>query len=220
MSRNRRYRLVVFDWDGTLMDSTAIIVSSIQAAARDLGYPPPDSATANHVIGLGLNDALAIAVPQLPASEYRRMADRYRVHFLAKDPATPLFQGATELLGELRERGHLLAVATGKSSAGLSRALKATGTQQFFAATRCADQTASKPAPDMLEELMRELNVTGDSTLMIGDTTHDLQMALNAGTGAVALTHGAHPRGELEALNPLACVDNIRDLGEWLRTNA
>ena len=216
----KRYRLVVFDWDGTLMDSTAIIAASIQAAARDLGYPVPDLATASHVIGLGLNDALAIAVPLLPASEYQRMADRYRVHFLARDAATPLFQGAAALLAELRERGHLLAVATGKSSAGLTRAMKATETLKLFAATRCADQTASKPAPDMLQELMSELDVTCDSTVMIGDTTHDLQMAAYAGVDAVALTHGAHSRSELESLNPLACVDNISDLGKWLRTNA
>ena len=216
----KRYRLVVFDWDGTLMDSTAIIASSIQAAARDLGYPVPDFVTASHVIGLGLNDALAIAVPQLPASQYRHMADRYRVHFLAKDPATPLFPGAAQLLGELRERGHLLAVATGKSSAGLARALKVPGTHEYFAATRCADQTASKPAPDMLQELMRELNVTSESTVMIGDTTHDLQMAAYARVDAIALTHGAHSRSELESLSPVACVDNIADLGTWLSTNA
>ncbi len=216
----KRYRLVVFDWDGTLMDSTAVIASSIQAAARDLGYPVPDIEIAKHVIGLGLNDALQIAIPQLPASEYRRMADRYRVHFLAKDPATPLFQGAAQLLEELSERGHLLAVATGKSSAGLARSLKATGMQDLFSATRCADQTASKPAPDMLTELMDELEVTCDVTVMIGDTTHDLQMAAHAGVDAVAITHGAHSRSELQALNPLTCVDSIRDLGIWLRSNA
>lgn len=218
--QRQNYELVIFDWDGTLMDSTAVIAMSIQAAARDLGYPVPDLATASYVIGLGLHDALAIAVPELPAIEYGRMAERYRFHFLANGPTTPLFPGVERMLVELSERGRHLAVATGKSSAGLTRSLKATGTEHLFAATRCADQTASKPAPDMLIELMGEFGVTSDSTVMIGDTTYDLQMAAHAAVNAVAVTYGAHPRKELEALGPLACVDSVADLAAWLRTNA
>ena len=201
------------------MDSTAIIASCIQAAARDLGYPVPDTATASHVIGLGLHDALSLAIPKLPTSEYGRMAERYRIHFLAKDPFTPLFEGVIPLLSGLIERGRYLAVATGKSRAGLARALRATGTENMFSATRCADQTASKPAPDMLRELIGEFGVPRESTLMIGDTTHDLQMAANAGVQSVAVTHGAHPRAALESMNPLACVDNIAELAGWLQLN-
>lgn len=218
--RNSQFQLVVFDWDGTLMDSTAIIASCIQAAAHDLGYPVPDTATASHVIGLGLHDALSLAIPKLPTSEYGRMAERYRIHFLAKDSFTPLFEGVIPLLSGLIERGRYLAVATGKSRAGLARALRATGTENMFSATRCADQTASKPAPDMLRELIGEFGVPRESTLMIGDTTHDLQMAANAGVQSVAVTHGAHPRAVLEAMNPLACVDSIAELAGWLQLNA
>jgi phosphoglycolate phosphatase len=218
--RHSNYPLVIFDWDGTLMDSTAVIARAIQAAAGDLGFPVPDLATASHVIGLGLQDALALAVPALPQSEYRRMADRYRFHFLKEDPHTPLFPGVESMLAELVERGHVLAVATGKSSAGLARALQATRTVHFFAATRCADQAAPKPAPDMLNELMDEFGVSRESTVMIGDTTHDLRMAGYAGVGSVAVTYGAHPREELDALGPLACLDSVPELVEWLRTNA
>jgi phosphoglycolate phosphatase len=220
MMSSLRFPLLVFDWDGTLMDSTALIASSIQAAARDLGLPVPDTATAMHVIGLGLKDALSIAVPDLPASAYGTMAERYRFHFLAGDPGIPLFPGTVELLGDLKARGHRLAIATGKSTAGLERALQATGTRHFFAATRCADKTAPKPAPDMLRELMDEFSVSREETVMIGDTTHDLQMALNAGVRFVAISHGAHPKDALLDLGPLACVHNTNELASWLRSNA
>ena len=202
------------------MDSTALIAASIQNAAADLGYPVPDAATANHVIGLGLQDALAIAIPQLPASEYGRVAERYRFHFLARDPNTSLFPGTLALLNELAGRGHVLAIATGKSRAGLDRALKASGAEHLIAASRCAGQVAAKPAPDMLLELMETLDVPAASTIMIGDTTHDILMAKSAGVVAVAVTHGAHPRSALEELRPLACIDNTAELSQWLRTNA
>jgi phosphoglycolate phosphatase len=215
-----RYDLLVFDWDGTLMDSAATIVASIQAACRDLGLPVPEQARASHVIGLGLHDALAYAIPGLPVSDYGRIVERYRQHFLARDPELRLFPGAREMLSSLKERGHLLAVATGKSRAGLSRALNTTGSQVFFSASRCADQCASKPAPDMLYELMDELEVDRARTLMIGDTVHDLQMAAHAGIGAVAVSHGAHPKRDLVALKPLACAENIDELGQWLEQNA
>ena len=215
-----RFPLLVFDWDGTLMDSTALIASCIQRAARDLGLPAPDTATASHVIGLGLHDALALALPDLPPSAYGKMAERYRFHFQAGDPYVPLFPGTVALLEDLGARGHMLAVATGKSRAGLDRALRATGTENYFAATRCADETASKPAPDMLRELMGELAVSQGATVMIGDTTHDLQMAANAGVCSVAVSHGAHSKEALTALGPLVCVNNIAELASWLKSNA
>src|SRR4051812_31243963 len=149
----RRFELLVFDWDGTLIDSAPTIVACIQSACRDLGLDVPDDDRASHVIGLGLHDALAHAVPGLAPSEYGKVAERYRHHFLMRDPHMTLFAGTREMLHGLREQGHLLAIATGKSRAGLSRALQSTDLASLFSASRCADQCSSKPAPDMLHEL-------------------------------------------------------------------
>jgi len=216
----RRFDLIVFDWDGTLIDSAGTIVACMQAACRDLDLPVPDDATASHVIGLGLHDALAHVAPTLPRAEYGRMIDRYRVHFLARDADLPLFAGTREMLSELRLRGHTLAIATGKSRVGLARALETTGLAASFAATRCADQCDPKPQPAMLHELMEELDVAADRTVMIGDTSHDLLMASNAGVAAVAVSYGAHPRESLAALQPLALIDSTTELAAWLAANA
>lgn len=215
-----RYSLLVFDWDGTLIDSADAIVRCIQSACRDLGLPIPDDARASHVIGLGLQDALAYAVPGLPSTDYGRMVERYRFHFLARDAAIPLFPGAAEMLAGLRGRGHVLAIATGKSRAGLVRALDNTGLKPLFVASRCADQCTPKPAPDMLLELMAELGTGEANTLMIGDTVHDLQMAEHAGVPAVAVSYGAHAKADLAARSPLACLDSIDELTQWLERNA
>jgi len=216
---DRRFELVVFDWDGTLMDSAGSIVAAIQAAAADLGLPVPPDARARHVIGLGLQDALQYAVPELEASGYERMVERYRHHYLSGDHELRLFAGVEEMLGWLRSSGVSLAVATGKSRLGLRRALEHSGLEPYFHATRCADECFSKPHPAMLEELMDELMVSPDATLMIGDTTHDLLMAKNAGVGAVAVTFGAHERETLEQEAPLACVDTPEALRAWLAAN-
>jgi len=215
-----RYELLVFDWDGTLIDSAGAIVSCIQSACRDLGLPVPDDARASHVIGLGLQDALAYAIPGLAPSQYGSVVERYRYHFLARDPQIPLFPGTEPMLAGLRARGHVLAIATGKSRAGLARALDNTGLQPLFASSRCADQCTPKPAPDMLLELMAELGTKGTNTLMIGDTVHDLQMAAHAGVPAVAVSYGAHPKADLDALAPLACLQSIDELTRWLMRNA
>jgi phosphoglycolate phosphatase len=215
----KRFELLVFDWDGTLIDSAPTIVACIQSACRDLGLQVPDDARASHVIGLGLHDALAHAIPGLAPAEYGRVVERYRHHFLMRDPHMALFEGTREMLQSLREQGHVLAIATGKSRAGLARALESTGLRALFAASRCADQCASKPAPDMLRELMDELDVARERTLMIGDTVHDLQMAANAGVAAVAVCHGAHPRDSLAAHRPLGCVTDTKELRAWLREN-
>lgn len=211
-----RFDLIVFDWDGTLIDSTATIARAIQRAAADLGLPVPDFETASHVIGLGLADALARAVPALPPERAAEFSARYRYHYLADEAALALFAGARELLDALAAQEKMLAVATGKSRAGLARALGATGLQGRFAATRCADQTAPKPHPAMLLELADELGVAPARMLMIGDTTHDLRMATAAGTAAVGVTYGAHPREQLALLEPLALVDSIDELRRWL----
>lgn len=216
----KRYDLIVFDWDGTIMDSTAVITGSIQAACRDLGLSVPDDQTARHVIGLGLGQALRIAVPDAPESMYDHLVVRYRHHFMAQDQSIPLFEGARETIAELHAAGYWLGVATGKNRAGLDRALASTDLKQYFHATRTAEQTFSKPHPAMLLELMEELSVTAACTLMIGDTTHDVQMAHNAGVDVVAAGYGAHPQQQLQELNPLALVNNIAELRAWLKACA
>lgn len=216
----RRFELLVFDWDGTLFDSAAAIVAAIQSAARDLELPVPSDERARHVIGLGLGDALRFAVPDLPEARYPEIVDRYRHHYLGRDHELKLFAGAAELVAELAGAGFALAVATGKSRAGLQRAFKASELGPFFHASRCADECFSKPHPQMLEELMDELAVPAERTLMIGDTTHDVQMAKNAGVGALAVSYGAHPAAQLESLAPLACVDDVAALHAWLRAHA
>ncbi|MGB4467095.1 MAG: HAD-IA family hydrolase [Azovibrio sp.] len=210
------FDLIVFDWDGTLMDSAAAIVYAIQAASRDLGLPEPDDRQARQVIGLGLVDALQRAVPDLPEHEYPRMAERYRHHYLSRDHELTLFEGIEALMAVLAQRGFRLAVATGKSRPGLDRALAHSGLGGYFQALRCADQCHSKPHPQMLEELMEELGAGPERTLMIGDTTHDLQMARNAGTAGLGVGYGAHLREELQALAPLACLDTVEELQAWL----
>ena len=212
----RRFDLIVFDWDGTLMDSAAAIVASLQGACRDLGHPVPTDAEARYVIGLGLHDAMRHVLPRIDPSDYPPLLERYRAHYLLRDVDTTLFDGAAPLVGELRQAGFKLAVATGKSRRGLDRALVATGLAGSFHATRCADEGHPKPHPDMLESLMRALAVTPGQTLMIGDTTHDMAMAQNAGVARIAVGYGAHPRSELEPYAPLTCVEAISELRAWL----
>jgi phosphoglycolate phosphatase len=216
----KRYELIVFDWDGTLMDSAGAIVASIRSAALDLGMAPPSEARARHVIGLGLGEALRYALPELDESRHEELADRYRHHYLAQDHELVLFDGAAEMVQALADAGHLLAVATGKSRKGLDRALGHSGLHEHFHATRCADECQSKPHPQMLEELMAELAVAPDATLMIGDTTHDLLMARNAGVAGVGVTHGAHTAEALAGAHPLHLAGSIDDLQQWLRANA
>jgi phosphoglycolate phosphatase len=216
----KRFDLIVFDWDGTLMDSTSTIVRCIQAAAKDLGLPMPDKSAASYVIGLGLLDAMQVAVPDLEPTHYPRMVERYKFHYLTQDKDLTLFDGVNEMLKDLADQGYFLAVATGKSRVGLNRALNATNLLSVFDATRCADETFSKPHPAMLMELTRELGQDMGRTLMIGDTTHDLQMAINAGAGGVAVEFGAHTTDQLSSLSPLYSANSIRDLHQWLNENA
>jgi phosphoglycolate phosphatase len=213
----QRFDLIVFDWDGTLIDSTATIARAIQAAAADLDLAVPSFERASHVIGLGLRDALAVAVPSLPPARAAEFSARYRYHYLAAEDTLALFAGAEALLATLKGEGLQLAVATGKNTAGLQRALAFTGLATYFSATRCADQTAPKPHPAMLEELCEELDTPATRTLMVGDTTHDLEMARAAGTASVAVASGAHPRDQLERCSPLAVLDSVRDLHPWMR---
>ena len=220
MKTGHRYSLIVFDWDGTLFDSAAVIAECIQQAAREMAQPVPDRQTASHVIGLGLNDSLRHAMPSLSPDSYPEFLALYRSHFLEREDTLSLFPGVAELLAELKQRGHLLAVATGKPRRGLDRALQASGLGALFAATRCGDETRSKPNPAMLLELMEELAVEKRDLLMIGDTSHDLGMARNAGVDAVAVVYGAHSLESLSALKPRACIGSVGELGQWLATNA
>lgn len=216
----KKFELLVFDWDGTLLDSAAAIVEAIGAACTDLGLTRPTAEQARHVIGLGLRDALRLVAPNLPEVRYPQMAERYRHHYLARDHELRLFTGAAELVADLAAAGFLLAVATGKSRFGLQRALQSSGLGAYFQASRCADECFSKPHPQMLLELMSELSVVPEKTLMIGDTTHDLQMARNAGVDCLAVAYGAHPAAALDALAPRARLHNVAEVAGWLRTHA
>lgn len=211
-----KFELLVFDWDGTLMDSAAAIAESLQAACAELGVPVPGTQQARYVIGLGLTDALAHAVPDLPQAQYPRLLELYRRHFLLRDRDTTLFPGAAEMIRELRDHGFLLAVATGKSRRGLDRALGETGLAGCFDTTRCADEGFSKPHPGMLQAVMDTLAAAPEATVMIGDTTHDLEMADAAGVAAVAVTYGAHEAAALSTRQPLAVLDDLQGLREWL----
>ena len=210
------FDLVVFDWDGTLMDSAAAIVASLQGACRDLDFPVPSDEQARYIIGLGLHDALSCILPGLDASQYPRVVDRYRHHFLALDGGTALFPGIAEVVAGLHDAGYQLAIATGKSRRGLARALDATGLVSYFHATRCADEGHTKPHPGMLQAVMHQVGAGSDRTLMIGDTTHDLEMARAAGVAALGVAYGAHPHDALLACGPLACVASVAELSDWL----
>jgi phosphoglycolate phosphatase len=215
----QHYDLIVFDWDGTLMDSTAMIARCIQASCKDLGLSVPEEKHAKYIIGLGLEDALRYVAPDLAATEYPKLAERYRHHFFSSEEEILLFDGVSALLTQLVDEGYLLAVATGKGRKGLDRALEQTGLARRFHASRCADETRSKPHPEMLLELMDRLGTEPRRTLMVGDTTHDLQMAANAGCPAIAVAAGAHDRAQLEALGPLACLPSVSHLAPWLATH-
>lgn len=214
-----KYSLIVFDWDGTLIDSAGTIVQCIQDAARDMAIEVPGPERARHVIGLGLHDSLRHAVPGLPAERYAEFAGHYRRHFLARQDGMLLFPGIRQLLDAL-SRDRALAIATGKSRRGLDRALAADGLRGYFSASRCADETTPKPHPAMLLELMQELGVSKQDALMIGDTSHDLEMANAAGVDALAVAYGAHPEQGLRACGPRGCVSSVTELEEWLRKNA
>lgn len=216
----KRFELIVFDWDGTLMDSAGTIVACIQAAAVDIGFPPPAEERARHVIGLGLHEALRYALPDLEEGRHVELADRYRHHYLSQDHELMLFAGADQLVRDLAVAGFMLAVATGKSRKGLDRAMAISGLGDCFHGSRCADECHSKPHPQMLEELMEEFGVPPSLTLMIGDTTHDLEMARNAGVASLAVSYGAHGRDALAALAPLHCADSVVELTAWLRRHA
>ena len=213
-----KYSLLVFDWDGTIIDSASTIAECIRLAAGDLGLDVPTKEQASHVIGLGLQDALRYAVPQLRSEQMSEFVARYRYHFLMREDAMGLFDGMRELI-EAMSKVRTLAIATGKSRRGLDRALDATGLRPYFQSSRCADETHPKPHPSMLLELMEEFDVRPGSALMIGDTSHDLQMARAAQVDALAVTYGAHAADSLRACGPKGCVGTVTELRKWLSAN-
>jgi phosphoglycolate phosphatase len=204
--------LLVFDWDGTVVDSIHSIATAIQLAAADLGLPVPPEERARHVIGLGLGDALQLAVPSLPASQMQAFVARYRYHYFAGDGIDRPFDGVAALLEALAGAGRSLAVATGKSRAGLERAFDSTRLGPLFVASRCADEGRPKPHPWMLESLAEETGIATSAMIMIGDTSHDIGMARSAGAAAVGVAYGAHDRTEIDRARPDWVVESIAEL--------
>jgi phosphoglycolate phosphatase len=212
-----KFDLIVFDWDGTLFDSVGRIVQSLQQAAAECGMPPPGDLAARAVIGLGLSEAMETLFPGSLPQQRENLVGCYRNHYLnGPGPALSLFKGVRDMLQALNRHGYRLAVATGKARAGLDRALRATATEEFFLTTRCADESASKPNPTMLFEIMASLGACPAKTLMVGDTLHDLRMARNAGIDCVGVGCGADELSRLAELEPLACLERTTDLLDWL----
>lgn len=212
----RRFDLVVWDWDGTVVDSTGAIADAIVGAAADLGLPVPSLQAARWVIGLGLLEAIHHAVPAIRREQVPAFVERYRVHYLRRDATLAVFEGIPELLRGLDSAGVPLAVATGKSRAGLNRSLAQTGLGPRFAATRCADEGAPKPDPWMLRDLGETLMTPAGRIVMIGDTTHDVGMAQAAGCASVAVLYGAHEPDALRATGPDAVLGSVGELADWL----
>jgi phosphoglycolate phosphatase len=214
---DRPTRLVVFDWDGTLMDSTGQIVAAAMGAIASLGLPARPPEAIRDIIGLGLRESWGRLFPELGPDEFMPFVEAYRDYFFAPELQTSrLFEGAAEVVADLAGRGYVLAVATGKSRRGLDRELASTGLVRFISGSRTADETRSKPHPDMLLELMSTLAVAPEATLMVGDTEWDLEMARRAGVGAIAVSYGAHAPERLHPYSPLACIDAIGALAGLL----
>lgn len=216
---SRQFDLIAFDWDGTLFDSTKIIVRCIQAAVLDVGGKAPTDQAAAYVIGLGLTQALAHAAPDVSPETYPELGRRYQHHYAKHFNDLSLFDGVLPLLEALKVRGHLLAVATGKSRRGLDDALASAELRGVFDASRTADETAGKPDPLMLRELMAQFGIPASRVLMVGDTTHDLRMALNADCASVGVSYGAHEPEAFETLKPLHVAHSVRGLHDWLAAN-
>jgi len=218
--RPRQFDLIAFDWDGTLFDSTAIITRCIQRAVVDVGGQEPSQEAASYVIGMALMQALAHAALDVPVAKYPELGQRYRYHYVAHQNDIVLFDGVLPMLAELKLRHHWLTVATGKSRKGLNEAFHDVDLKGMFDGSRTADETAGKPSPLMLHELMREFGVEAERTLMIGDTTHDLQMALNAGCASVGVSYGAHEPSAFHDLKPKFIAHSVPELRQWLLENA
>ena len=217
---DRNYDLLIFDWDGTLANSTGMIAACVQAASREAGLRDLTFTEASYVIGLGLQEAIThLFGNDISSTQRNQMAENYKRHYYAQDIETPLFEGAFDALQNLERLGFNLAVATGKGRKGLNASLQLTGLGQLMTATRCVDECPSKPNPHMILELLEETNTLKSRTLMIGDTTFDMQMAQNAGVTGLAVNYGAHSHGDLARFNPLKHFESFADLNTWLLKN-
>lgn len=216
IEKNLKFEMVIWDWDGTIMNSTPTIVECMQQACRDLAMPVPSDQMASHVIGLGIIESIKIAMPTVAESEYPLVLERFRHYYLGKDHELILFDGMRELLKDLKDVGHILAVATGKPRNGLNRSLDNHRLKDMFHDSRTADETRAKPNPQMLLELMDVWKMPAHRIVMIGDTSHDLKMAKSAGIPAIGVTYGAHSEQELLDCEPLAVVGNVADLRMFL----
>jgi phosphoglycolate phosphatase len=214
------FKFIIFDWDGTLMDSTEIIARAIQDAARDYSLPIPTSEQAKYVIGLGLNDSMTHLFPSLDHIAHQGIIEKFRVHYLKREFDAPLYPGVRAMLSRLQSDGFTLAIATGKARRGLDRVLESTKLAQFFAATRCADEGFAKPHPDMIERLLSATGFDQAESVMIGDTTHDMELAKNAGIRAIAVSYGAHPLDALQRHKPVFVASTALELSSWIRRQA
>lgn len=213
-----RFDLIIFDWDGTLIDSIDWIVHCLQTAGKHCGYDIPEPQAAKDVIGLSITKACAKLFPGVDDETLTRLTDHYQQTYLSRQLSREdLFPGVYEMLVELKQAGYQLAVATGKTRTGLQEALKATATEDLFFITRCSDETASKPDPLMLHQIIQHANAANDRTLMVGDSTHDLQMAMNAQISSIAVSCGAHPEDILQHYNPLMCLQQPAELLNIIR---
>lgn len=215
----KRFDLIVWDWDGTLADSTGMIAAAIVKAAEQVGLPALTLSEARNVIGLGLNQSIETLFGGISNEQEQALAAQYRKNYFSGEQAIPLFDGADTLIAELSRRGHKQAVATGKGRRGLDLALDRSGIANYFQATRTVDECFSKPHPQMLDELMDYCVVTPERTLMIGDSSYDLQMAKNAGVHCLAVTYGAHSSEKLLGFHPKGIFKQFSDLSEWLINN-
>lgn len=213
----RKYQLLIFDWDGTLMDSAQHITNCMRSAITELGAEPRDDEQIRNIIGLGLEEAVLALYPDVGSPFIKQIAESFREHFLFKDNTpSPLFEGVGDLLEGLKLEGYDLAIATGKSRRGLDKVLSDTGFGAFFPVTRCADETFSKPHPQMLHELLTDYNMHAKDAIMIGDSEYDLQMANNANMHSLAVSYGVHEVPRLLAQQPIGCVDNVKEISNWI----
>ncbi len=212
----KQFDLIVWDWDGTLANSTGMITDAIVSAAAQVGLPALDPLAASNIIGLGLKESIHALFGHISAEKAQALAKQYTANYYAGESEIPLFEGAADTIKTLHKRGFKLAVATGKGRRGLNLALEHCGLSPYFHATKTVDECFSKPHPQMLDELMDELIVRPERTLMVGDTSYDLQMASNAGVPAVAVTFGAQSRDKLNSYNSIAMFTQFSELRSWL----
>ncbi len=215
--KQKKYDLIIFDWDGTILDSEAHIVRSMRAAIEEQGLASPDDQHIRHIIGLSLPQAILTLFPDLSRAQVDRLSDRYRQHFFNDaNQASELFDGVGDVIRDLHAEGYYLAVATGKGRRGLDEALQTTGLQPYFHITRCADETRSKPDPQMLDEILTDLDIEPSRAVMVGDTSYDLDMAKNINMDSVAVTYGMHDKTHLQQSHPTYFIDTIHQLSQFV----